>query len=666
MSSRFLFPIVASVVLLAGSPLFAQLDPEPKTPYLWRIVLKVQPHPLLSPTFREQLKRDLEASLQPALGSLGTVDVIDLTDTPRDHWDSLWEQFDAKGFAALEAPRDLTGAKTHFLKLEYKDGLYLLEARQHDGFAGLSSGYAGFGTPVIRKQSVRAPEMVGRTAGLMLDRDFGLVGTVEPILGNTKEVKVIVRGGQLGRVDRFVKAGDVFAVSEVVKTNRAAPPPVRTATGKIIAQPQGSAPPPGLSAKLRLASLLKVIEVGADGILRCEALNREFTAGQGGAAAFRCMKLGTIDSPLTVRLVSRDGKSGKTANGFVSVRATEKGFDAPNDARDTLDFRDGLYRSARSLSNVACITVSLGPTQKRRFPVPILSSDPVNLPVEIDPKAEEQAAFERSAKTLIDRVSDARNAQTICFETTGELLKKETKNTEARDRAKSGLLAADTADKSISDELEHLRGSVDKSPTIGPRMLKAVEQHLTSLRQYNKQLEALIKKLDTVVAQENDPTFAAREVLADKLSVRINILLSSGDVDEAISAYDQLATLLPDDATVKAKQAKLKAEWAPKNDAHAKARTYLLKTWPTVATIPDFKESLPELAKNIDECKKHGDQYTLRKLLFIFSKAVAKLNDLIVPLDSNSDADRKLAVGANETLEVLRNKENEIQEFVKK
>ncbi|HEV3437448.1 MAG TPA: hypothetical protein VG122_08815 [Gemmata sp.] len=664
MSSRFLFPVVASVLLLAGSPLSAQLDPEPKTPYLWRIVLKVQPHPLLSPTFREQLKRDLEASLQPALGTLGTVDVVDLTDTPRDHWDSLWQQFDDKGFAALEAPRDLTGAKTHFLKLEYKDGLYLLEARQHDGFAGLSSGYAGFGTPAIRKQSVRAPEMVGRTAGLMLDRDFGLVGTVEPILGNAKEVKVIVRGGQLGPVGRFVKAGDVFAVSEVFKTNRAAPPPVRTATGKIIAQPPGSTPPPGLSARLRLASLLKVIEVGADGILRCEALNREFTAGQGGAAAFRCMKLGTIDGPLTVRLVSRDGKSGKTA-GFVSIRATEKGFNVPEDARDTLDFRDGLYRSARSLSNVACITVSLGPTQKKRFPVPILSSETVNLPVEIDPKAEEQATFERSAKTLIDRVADARNAQTICFEATAKLIEKQ-KNTEALARARSGHQAADVADKSISDELEHLRGSVDKSPTIGPRMLKVVEQHLTALRQFNVQLTSHIKTLETVVTRENDPTFAAREVRAQALVAQIDILLSRGDVEEAISAFGQLATLLPDDATVKARQDKLKAEWATKNEAHAKARTYLLKTWPTVATIPDFKDSLPELTRAIDECKKNGDQYTLRKLLVIFSGAAAKLRELEAPLDSNSDADRKLLADAVNAIEVLRSKENEIQEFIKK
>jgi hypothetical protein len=415
MSSRVLFPVVATILFMTASPGYAQLDPEPKTPYLWLIVLKTQPHPLLSPTFREQLKRDLEASLQPALGSLGAVEVVDLADTPRDRWDPLWQQFEDKGFAALEAPRDLNVAKTHFLKLEYRDGLYLLEARQHDGFTGLSSGYAGLGAPVIRKQSVRAPEMVGRTAGLMLDRDFGLDGTVEPILGNVKEVKVIVRGSQLGPVDRFVKVGDVFAVSDVFRTNRKAPEPVRTATGKIIAPPPGSVPPPGLSARLRTLSLLKVNEVGADGTLRCESLGRAFQAGQGGVAGFRCTKLGTIDGPLTVRLVSKDGGSSKTA-GLVSVRATDRGFDVPEDARDTLGFKDGLVRSGRSLSNVACITVTLGPTQKKRFPVPILSTDPVNLPVEVDPQAEEQATFERTAMAVISRAADARNAQTICFE----------------------------------------------------------------------------------------------------------------------------------------------------------------------------------------------------------------------------------------------------------
>ena len=98
----------AAVVCLTGAPALAQLDPEPKHPYLWRVVLAVRPHPLLTQDFRTQLKRDLLAALQPGLGNLGAVEVIDLTELPRDQWEPLWQQFDDKGFAALDAPRDLT------------------------------------------------------------------------------------------------------------------------------------------------------------------------------------------------------------------------------------------------------------------------------------------------------------------------------------------------------------------------------------------------------------------------------------------------------------------------------------------------------------------------------------------------------------------------------
>ena len=106
----------------------------------------------------------------------------------------------------------------------------------------------------------------------MLDRDFGLAGTVEP--GPKDEAKITLRAGQLGPVERFVKVGDVFAVSQVTKTNRPAPPPARTATGKIIAPPPGSVPPPGLSAAPRAFTLLRVTEVGKDGVLKCGVLTR--------------------------------------------------------------------------------------------------------------------------------------------------------------------------------------------------------------------------------------------------------------------------------------------------------------------------------------------------------------------------------------------------------
>ena len=94
-------------------------------------------------------------------------------------------------------------------------------------------------------------------------------------------------------------------------------------------------------------------------------------------------------------------------------------------------------------------------------------------------------------------------------------------------------------------------------------------------------------------------------------------------IDQEIDLVRRARPLdLPDNPQVKADRDKLKAEWAPKSDTHAKAREYLLKTWPAVATIPDFKDSLPLIGANVEECMKNNDYYTLRKLQTIFSGAV--------------------------------------------
>ena len=162
MPSRLL-PLAALALLgIAPAALHAQqptaLDPETKAPYLWRVVVQTRPHPLLTKGFREQLRRDLLAALQPGLGTLGTVEVVDLADVPRDHWDPLWQQFDDKGFATLDGPRDLTGTKTHFLRVEVRE--------QGDRLAGadvdrhrrtLPQMRVGPSTPLVQRERLRPP-----------------------------------------------------------------------------------------------------------------------------------------------------------------------------------------------------------------------------------------------------------------------------------------------------------------------------------------------------------------------------------------------------------------------------------------------------------------------------------------------------------------------------
>lgn len=663
MSARAALPLAVLAFAVAASS--GQQPPPPpaveadmKAPYLWRVVVQVRPHPLLTSAFRDQLRRDLVAALQPGIGTFGTVDVIDLAEVPRDRWDPLWQEFDDKGFAALANPRDLTGVKTHFLRVEFRDGAFQLESRQHDGFTGLAS-------PQVRKQTVRVPELVGRAAGLMLDRDFGLAGTIEPMPGSKgEEVRVRFKGGELGPLDRLVRPGDILAVAAIRKTTRPGPPPARTATGKLIAPAPGSAPPPAFTPAPRDYTYLRVAEVPKEGMARCQVLTRyaaPFPPGR-DIAGYRCMKIATTDAPLTVKLVGGDGAAHKTAS-VVNVRATDGDFNAPAEPKDNLDFRDGLFRSNRALKNVALITVAVGPTKAEKFPVPVLNADPVTLRFELDPKAEERAVYERAVLAAAGRAADARKAQLVCFEAVGKLI--ETKrNADALARAKAGHQSADAAEKTLSEELTQLKAESEKSPAAG-NLLNNLDQQLAALRKGNEVLAGHVATLEGVVKQENDPASVARDVQAEALVTRIKILLEQGEVDQAIVAYDQLIQLRPNDPKVKEWQAKLREEWKPKSDEHAKARDYLLKTWPTLATVQDVKDSLPALRNNIDACKKAGDKYAFRKLLTVIGTFNSKLNDLTANLDPNSEGDRKTLDDARTVREVVGKVEQELIDWLK-
>jgi tetratricopeptide (TPR) repeat protein len=658
MSSRVLpVAVVAAVLGLPAAASAQQPDPELKTPYRWQVVVQTKPHPLITPAFRDQLKRDLSAALQPALGAFGTVEVVDLNETPADQWDVLWTNFDQKGFAALDTDpaRDLTGTKTHFVRVEVRDGAFHLETRQYDGFSGLA-------TPVVRRQSTRAPELVGRYAGLMVDRDFGLDGTAEPVAGKPEEAIVRIRGGLIGPPDRLVKVGDVFAVSQIRKTNRPAPKQARTATGRLIDPAPGSTPPPAFTADVKTFTLLRVTDPPKDGAVRCKILTRwqNPLATTGPVVAYRCTKLATVEAPLALRLVGNDGRSHeRTSN--VNVRATDADFNTKAESRDNLDLREGMFRSSHGLNGVACVTITVG-AKSDRFPVPVLGTEPVTLKFELDPRAEVKATFELACLSAARRAADARVAQAACFDAVGKLIAARN-NAEALARAKAGREAADAADKGLSDELTQLREQLSNSPGAGP-LLDSVAGQLSRLRQGNEELQGSIRALEGTLAKEKDPRVAGAQLQAEALNTRIGLLLSRGDVDEALNAYDQLLTLRPDDA-VKARREKLKAEWAPKGDEHAKARDYLLRTWPALGTIQDFKESLGTLRNAVEACKKAGDKYAFRKLLAVFNNFAVKLNDLIAPLDGNSDSDRKALEDAKAIRDQVGKLEHEVAEFLK-
>ncbi|QDU24330.1 tetratricopeptide repeat protein [Urbifossiella limnaea] len=652
--SRLVPLALVVAVVVASAPAPAQpLDAEPTAPGVWRVVVLTAPHPLLTPAFRDRLRRDLMAALPAAAHPVATVEVPDLAALPRDQWDPLWLQAESKGLAALDTPRDLSGVTTSVLRVDVRDGAYHLEARLYDGFSGLAA-------PPVRRQSVRAPELVGRAAGLLVGRDFGPAGTVEPVEGNADVVKVRIRAGTAGPLDKLVQKDDVFAVSRVTQSSRAAPTQKRTATGKLIDVAPGTVAPPALSAVPRDHTYLRVTGVAKDGVATCAVFSPFKTPFPPGAAGYRCLKLATVRSPVAVRLVNPSADASKDPpSRAATVRASDRGFlPGPVDPRDFFNPVDGVYKSAGALNGLACVTVALGATREARFPVPVFGPDPVGLPFAIDAKDEEKAAYERAVLAVAGRASDARLAQNLAFGNISALIKGG-RNDEALTQARGAVASAEASGLAVLDEVKALRGRPNP-PAGAEELLLAVERQVAGLRESNTQLNQRVKDLEAVIdiAKRQE---APRLVQAQAANVRIRGLLEGGEVDEALATYDQLLTTIGADPEIKGRRDRLAEEWKPKSDEHAKAREYLTGTWPKAATAADLKESLPRVRTAVDVLKANGDKHALRRLGRLLAGVPAKVEELARGLEGSP---QELA-GLRETAGVLARLDEEVVAFLR-
>ncbi len=627
-----MFAALTPGFVVAQSPVLS--DPESDRPYPLRVVIQTQPHPVFTPEFRLHVVRELGDVLAAGFGPLAAVEVIDLASVPRDNWEPLWQQFADQGFDALDDPRELSGIKTHFLRLTYHDGTYQLRSRQHDGFTGLAS-------PIVRRSEVHNHAWLVRSASLLIDQDFGATGTIEPIEGRKDEVRVRFRGGQLAGFDRYVEAGDVFAVAAVRRTSRQAAEPVRAATGKILTPPANASTRNALQPVAREYTFLRINETPHDGVCVCAVLTRFGTPFPTASAvvAYRCLKLTTTTAPLSIRLVGGDGKPHPTASPF-RVWATPTRFTSDPGPSDLLDSRGGIFHSNpnRPHSGVVCVVVG-GSAKAERFPVIVLGTDPVVIKFELNEAAEAKAVHLRAITAVSNRAIEARAAQASCFESVAGLIQNR-RNSEALARAISGFRSADTAAAALEEDVARLREEADASAEADA-ILTRVEAQVESLREDNGVLAARIKDLEAVVKRETGPAADAIVLSAERLNLQIQILLASGNVDEALNVYDQLVTLLPENGEVKDRRDKLREDWKPRNAEHAKARDLLFKTWPSLTTLAEFKRHLPEFRAAVDVCKSNSDRMGVEKLRASLPTFASKLNDLIASLDSTTEAGKQ-------------------------
>src|SRR5437660_12922780 len=97
--------LFTAVLAVAGGALAASATARP---YDYRLILRVAPHRLLTPAFRDQLRAELQDGLQAALGPLARIEVVTANGDPSDRWPDL---------NTLDTVSDAGPLKRHFVEV---------------------------------------------------------------------------------------------------------------------------------------------------------------------------------------------------------------------------------------------------------------------------------------------------------------------------------------------------------------------------------------------------------------------------------------------------------------------------------------------------------------------------------------------------------------------
>jgi hypothetical protein len=554
--------MVASLLTLVGflSPSLAHAASEADAdkPYKVQLVLRFSDHRMLTKAFRAKVERELHDDLQAALGEMGQVEVV--YEHPK------LNEINEKGLGVLDNWRDLDGVKTHFVLIDFKDGQYEIQARQHDGYTGLAS-------------HLRSPErtdnrqLVSRAAILLLERDFGAVGLVEPV--DAESVRVTFKASALdGSLERWVKKGDILGLVQL--RDRSAP-------------------------IVLVHKLLHVREVPKEGKCVCSLLQGNAKPLDQGTIL--CIKLPTGRAPLRAQFVNDATRTPETSLPIYVRRHNFKEAEAEQGTTDDKGFFStnsvtGVY------DNVAFVSCVVSSSLGARFPVPIYEEGVIvcRLPFSQNPQTQLQADRERWETGM----HETDLLQLALFQ---ELRQADPEKREATlDQAKKGLEALE------SDLRQHERKRDD---LIKRRMdPKAGQTQLASLRDKRDKLKDFISNQEAAIRDANDP---ARKAILDLIN-RAKLLEADAEFGKAIEVYDEMLAKIKDAGINDAKLddyvkhvKKLKADWAEKSQEHKDARAFIYEKWPNLET-EDLKRGVPKAREALQACRKVGDKLSLQKL----------------------------------------------------
>jgi hypothetical protein len=367
---------------------------------------------------------------------------------------------------------------------------------------------------------------------------------------------------------------------------------------------------------------------------------------------YRCLKLGTTRAPLRLRVVKDDKLRSPVPALQIQIKPRSFGGSV---LEQTSTKPDGLAKSEQTYDNVAFAIVMDGSKQLARVPVEIVEDLTVTCPVSVSEETAGQGELLHRRDRWVSHLSDSLVVAADLFRDLNAMAGQSSESILAR--AQEGLKAMQADISELSQERESLRTESAKLPRAALNLTDG-EQNLQRLQEQRDQLQQYLVKLQENIAKEKDPIRQKWQ----ELVLQADLQEREDEFDKAIQLYERVLREGGDNPALRDKLDTLRRAWAPKNNAHAKARTFIYETWPKLETAAQIKDSLDEARNAFRVCKENGDILTPRKLLKTYvthSSRLAKEVDALRPEEREDD--RKTA----ETIIELTSKLKEFNEDVK-
>jgi tetratricopeptide (TPR) repeat protein len=605
---------------LARADLPAELD----KPYKLQVVLHIAKHRQLTETFKDLLESELRDSLQAGLGKFATVEVV------RQH--AKLKDIIDNGLSVLDGWTDVSEVKTHFIVVDFVDGQYEVQGRQHDGLTGQPS-------PTIRRDRTPDRLFVARTAALMVGRDFGVVGTVTEVKDDT--VRVALKASSLKLpADLLPLKNEVFALVRISESG-------------------------GVRAERVDGALLQVLEDAKnDAPCLCKVWHRYVEPLEQGAGVlgYRCVKLATIKSAVRIRVMKRNAQTLTPESGlpievrrtnFTEVDAPVSGSTDKNGVYSSADQKDGRFE------HVAFVSIfTLGnPSPKARVPIALVDDRIVVIPISIDEADNLQLSIRRNQ--WVAQSYDSYSVLKTQFVQLEALVNKDKKREEAIERAKQILEDVGRDIQRLVDGRARLEKDAKAEPGFKLNLAEG-DQQIAVLRDGQTKLRNFIAHLEQIVRDEKDPK---RQELQAKAALGPTYE-AKGDYDEALKIYKEVIDSKAADQKMIDHYNQLKAAWEIKNDKHGDARKFVIEIWPKLDPLK-LLENLNTARSAFEECKKVGDKLTPRRLRFLTHNHAEVLNAIVNKLDpQNKEDDRETSKKVEEISKGLLDLITDVNKFV--